>query len=456
MKINKKISHLIISEKTKISEAIKKISNNNVGALIVAKNKFFLGYIQEGDVKKALLINNINPSNSVKKIMNKSPFIIEHEISDKEKIKKIKLKKRLRAPILDKKNFIKGMIYHSKNPWNLMIKKNTTKKVLIIGGAGYIGSVLTRRLLKLNYSIIIYDSFKFGNKSLEEIKNNKKLKIIDGSASDSKKILESAFGCDAIIDLSGIVGDPACAVNPSNTIIDNYLNSKIIIEVAKILKIKKYIYMSSCSVYGATTGKKELNENSKLNPVSLYAETKLKTEKEILKSVNKDFSPTILRLGTVFGFSPRQRFDLVVNIFVLMAYLNKPINVFGGNQFRPNVHVQDVSSAIELVLKKNDKITSGQIFNVGSNNLNLKIKDIAKTISKLNKNCKILIDDKSEDKRNYFVNFDKIHNKLGFKTKYSIERGAKELYKKIKERKFKNLKKIIYNNYSIEVKNLYN
>ena len=91
--------------------------------------------------------------------------------------------------------------------------------------------------------------------------------------------------------------------------------------------------MSSCSVYGATTGKKELNENSKLNPVSLYAETKLKTEKEILKSVNKDFSPTILRLGTVFGFSPRQRFDLVVNIFVLMAYLNKPINVFGGNQF---------------------------------------------------------------------------------------------------------------------------
>ena len=186
------------------------------------------------------------------------------------------------------------MIYHSKHPWNLIIKKNTTKKILIIGGAGYIGSVLTRRLLKLNYSIIIYDSFKFGNKSLEEIKNNKKLKIIDGSASDSKKILESAFGCDAIIDLSGIVGDPACAVNPSNTIIDNYLNSKISIEVAKILKIKKYIYMSSCSVYGATTGKKELNENSKLNPVSLYAETKLKTEKEILKSVTNDFSPTIL------------------------------------------------------------------------------------------------------------------------------------------------------------------
>ena len=132
------------------------------------------------------------------------------------------------------------MIYHSKHPWNLIIKKYY-KKILIIGGAGYIGSVLTRRL-QLNYSIIIYDSFKFGNKSLEEIKNNKKLKIIDGSASDSKKILESAFGCDAIIDLSGIVGDPACAVNPSNTIIDNYLNSKIIIEVAKILKIKIYLY----------------------------------------------------------------------------------------------------------------------------------------------------------------------------------------------------------------------
>ena len=105
-------------------------------------------------------------------------------------------------------------------------------------------------------------------------------------------------------------------------------------------------------VFGATTGKKALTENSKLNPVSLYAETKLKTENEILKSIGKNFNPTILRLGTVFGYSPRQRFDLVVNIFVLMAYLNKPINVFGGNQFRPNVHVKDVSHAIELVLKK--------------------------------------------------------------------------------------------------------
>ena len=213
--------------------------------------------------------------------------------------------------------------------------------------------------------------------------------------------------------------------------------------------------MSSCSVYGATTGKKALTENSKLNPVSLYAETKLKTENEILKSIGKNFNPTILRLGTVFGYSPRQRFDLVVNIFVLMVYLNKPINVFGGNQFRPNVHVKDVSHAIELVLKKN-KITSGQIFNVGSNKLNLKIKDIAKTISKLNNKCKILVDDKSEDKRNYYVNFNKINKKLGFKAKYTIEKGARELYRKIKEKRFKNLKKIIYNNYSIEVKNLYN
>tara|TARA_B100001057_G_scaffold431021_2_gene458185 strand:+ start:4459 stop:5829 length:1371 start_codon:yes stop_codon:yes gene_type:complete len=456
MKIQKNISHLIISEKTKIFEAIKKISNNDIGALIVAKNKYFLGYLQEGDLKRALLINNVSPSSHIEKIMNKSPFVVDDEISDKEKIKKIKLKKRLRAPILNKNKIVKGIIYHSKNEWKLNIKKNNTKKILIIGGAGYIGSVLTRQLLGNNYSVIVYDSFKFGNKSLEEIKRNKKLKIINGSASDSKKLLEAAFGCDAIIDLSGIVGDPACSVNPSNTVVDNFLNAKIIIEIAKILKIKKYIYMSSCSVYGATTGKKALSENSKLNPVSLYAETKLKTENEILKSIGKNFNPTILRLGTVFGYSPRQRFDLVVNIFVLMAYLNKPINVFGGNQFRPNVHVKDVSEAIELVLKKKNKITSGQIFNVGSNKLNLKIKDIAKTISKLNNKCKILIDDKSEDKRNYYVNFNKINKKLGFKAKYTIEKGARELYKKIKEKRFKNLKKIIYNNYSIEVKNLYN
>jgi len=456
MKIQKKISHLIISEKTNILEAIRKISNNDIGALIVAKNNYFLGYLQEGDLKRALLINNLSPNSPVKNIMNKSPFIVDHKLSDDEKIKKIKYNKRLRAPILDEKNIVKGIIYHSKNQWNLNIKKSNTKKILVIGGAGYIGSVLTRQLLKNKYSVVVFDSFKFGNKSLEEIKGNKRLKTINSSASDSKKLMETAFGCDAIIDLSGIVGDPACSVNPSNTIVDNYLNAKIIIEIAKILKIKKYIYISSCSVYGSTTGKNSLSENSKLNPVSLYAETKLKTEKEILKSISKNFNPTILRLGTVFGYSPRQRFDLVVNIFVLMAYLNKPINVFGGNQFRPNIHVKDVCEAIELVLKKNEKVTSGQIFNVGSDDLNLKIKDIAKIIYKLNKKCKIIIDEKSEDKRNYYVNFNKIKKKLGFKTKYTIEKGARELYEKIKEKKFKNLKKIIYNNYSIEVKNLYN
>ena len=109
MKIQKNISHLMVSEKTSIFEAIKKISNNDVGALIVAKNKYFLGYLQEGDLKRALLINNVSPSSHIDKIMNKSPFIIDHEISDKEKIKKIKLKKRLRAPILDKNKIVKGV-----------------------------------------------------------------------------------------------------------------------------------------------------------------------------------------------------------------------------------------------------------------------------------------------------------------------------------------------------------
>ena len=127
MKIQKNISHLIVSEKTSIFEAIKKISNNDVGALIVAKKKYFLGYLQEGDLKRALLINNASPSSHIDKIMNKSPFIIDHEISDKEN-KENKVKKRLRAPILDKNKIVKGIIYHSKNEWKLNIKKNNTKK----------------------------------------------------------------------------------------------------------------------------------------------------------------------------------------------------------------------------------------------------------------------------------------------------------------------------------------
>ena len=204
--------------------------------------------------------------------------------------------------------------------------------------------------------------------------------------------------------------------------------------------------------------KKKINENTKPNPLSLYAECKVKAEREILKLKDHTFCPTILRLATVFGYSPRQRFDLVVNIFTLLATTGKKIHVFGGDQYRPNIHVHDVAKAIHLTLKAPIRKIKSKIFNVGSNNLNLKIKDIALIISKLYKNRKnkIIIDKNIQDKRDYFVSFNKIRNTLNFKANIGILKGALELSSKIKKKEFSNIEKVLFSNYSLESKNLYN
>lgn len=461
MKILENLKVISVKKNLKISAAIKKISQHESGVLLVVNKKKLQGYLQEGDIKKALLKKNINLNDKIEKIINKNPFTIRNNLSLDQKILKLKNSARLRAPIINDNHQIVGLMYFPnfekifdgqkfsfKNP-------NNKKKILLVGGGGYIGSLLTRLLLKSKYYVIVYDQFKFGLESLKEIRKNKNLKIIKGDVSDLNKMLNISFGIDAIVDLSGIVGDPASEINPTKTIVENYFNSRNLAEVAKIFKIERYIYISSCSVYGFAKGQKKINEKSKTNPLSLYAECKLKSENAILSLSDKNFNPTILRLATVFGYSPRQRFDLVVNIFTLLAAKSGKIKVFGGDQYRPNIHVFDVANAIKICLESKIKKVKNQIFNVGDNKLNLKIIDLAKTISKLNKKSKIIIESHLVDKRDYHVDFTKIKKILKFKTRYNISSGSRELFNKIKNNKFKNIKKINFSNFNVEIKNLY-
>jgi len=462
MKVLKNLSKISVSENMTISQAITKISSHESGVLLVLKKKKIFGYLQEGDLKRALIKKNFSHKSTIEKIMNKKPFTIKSNLPLKLKVKKLKKNLRFRAPIVDSKNRVKSLLYFknfdSLYDKNSNFNSNQRKKIFIVGGAGYIGSILSRLLVKLNYNIVIYDIMKFGIEPVKDLMKSSNVKIIKGDVSDTKKIVNSALGSEAVIDLSGIVGDPACDLNPTKTIVDNYINAKMLAEVSKLLKIPRYVFMSSCSVYGLAQGRKKLNEKSKLNPVSLYAECKIKAEKDILKIKDKNFCPTILRLATVFGYSPRQRFDLVVNIFTLLATTGKKIHVFGGDQFRPNIHVSDVAKAISLVLKAPIKKINGEIFNVGDNDLNLKIKEIALIVSKLNKKNKnkVFIDNSSKDTRDYHVDFKKIKKILRFKAKTNIFKGAKELNLKIKQKKFSNINKVLFSNFSLESKNLYN
>lgn len=324
-------------------------------------------------------------------------------------------------------------------------------RVLVTGGAGYIGTHVVEKLLKAGFQVRIFDKFVFGKKPLADLLKNKKLEVVEGDIGELSKLLVACKEVDYIVHLAGLVGDPACAVNRDLTLRNNIISTQVMKELAKSFKVKKFIFASSCSVYGSS--EKTVDEKSKLNPVSLYAETKIDSEKETLRDKSVDLHPTILRFATVFGDSRRPRFDLVANFFTAQAYTDGLITVTGSNQWRPFVHVSDIASAIVKVIQSPAKKVDRQIFNVGDDKLNLTIGDLAKLVQevvKVDKNGKkveISVNDKVDDKRNYFVSFKKIKTILKFKSAFDLKMGVKEIHKSFLKGKYKGgYKDKIYSN----------
>lgn len=327
----------------------------------------------------------------------------------------------------------------------------SNKTVLVTGGGGYIGTHVTEKLLKEGYKVCIFDQFMFGENAISTLKKNKNLTIIKGEIGEWQKLRESLNGVDIVIHLAGLVGDPACIVNKELTIQMNIVSTRIVKELSKDAKVSRFIFSSSCSVYGASD--ELMSEESKLNPVSLYAQTKIDSENEILSDDSKDFHPTILRFATVFGHSRRQRFDLVANLFVAQAYNDGVIVVTGSSQWRPFIHPQDIAKAIVKVLKKPKKEVSRQIINVGDDNLNITIGNLALLVANIvkkdrnGKPVEITINNDVNDARNYRVSFKKINKLLGFKATVDIKKGLEEIYDNFKKGKYKeNYKDPLYIN----------
>ncbi len=221
-----------------------------------------------------------------------------------------------------------------------------------------------------------------------------------------------------------------------------------IANICKILEISKFIYVSSCSIYGESNSNKLLNETSDINPVSTYAKLKVMCEDTILKNIGNFCNTTIIRLGTVFGNSHRKRYDLVINLFAGLAATNKPINIFGGNQWRPFIHVLDVCNFINKIIVSKKQKKNGEVFNlVGENTTILKVGNY------INKKygTKIIINDKISDFRNYKVTSKKAIKNFNFKPKYSIKYGINEIIKETKKTKINNiLKKKYINVYNLK------
>lgn len=308
------------------------------------------------------------------------------------------------------------------------------KLILVTGGAGYVGSVLVKKLIEKNYKVRVLDCLFFGDQHIKELMKdgNELIKLDLTEIENHQEVLNDVY---AVMHLADISNDPSCELNEEYTIENNIIGGKRFIETCKKNNIKKFIYSSSCSVYGAR-GDEEITEESPRNPVSLYAKSKAEIENSLLHLSNNGFEITILRHGTIFGYSPRMRTDLIVNTMTRSALGQGVIKIIGGGKnWRPNVHVEDVAEAFINVLESPPEKVKGKVFNVGSNELNYTVEDVAKIVSKVIPEAKIEYAGPSIDPRSYKVNFNKIEKVLGFKAKRSIEDGIKEIIQKVGEGK---------------------
>jgi len=308
------------------------------------------------------------------------------------------------------------------------------KSVFLTGGAGYCGSRLVPQLLDEGYKVTVYDIMYFGNDFLPKVNPN--LTLIEGDIRDTEKLGAACKGHDVFVSL-------ACISNDASFELDEHLSTSVNLDAfepmviaAKAAGIKRFVYASSSSVYGVSD-QPDVTEDHPLIPLTLYNKYKGMCEPLLLKHTDENFEGVIFRPATVCGYAPRQRLDLSVNILTNHAVNKNVITVFGGEQLRPNLHVQDYCDAVKLFLTAPSESIKNEIFNVGYQNMS--IADIAKVVKKVveqefpEKGEIGIVTTSSDDNRSYHINSGKIKKTLGFQPKFSIEDAVRELCQSFKK-----------------------
>lgn len=300
-------------------------------------------------------------------------------------------------------------------------------KILLVGGAGYLGGALAPVLLADGHEVTVFDRLLFGPDALKPLMNNDNFCLIKGDMRDAGAMAKAVQGHDAVIFLAALVGEAACDRDPVETVAVNYLGTLNAMKAAIYFGVKRFIFTSTDSCYGAQENV-FLTEESPLRPISLYAELKAKVEEEFLAMGHPaDFHPTILRLATLYGLAPRMRFDLVINLLTREAVVGQGARIFSGEQWRPLVHVKDAARAFALTLAAPPGMVSGQVFNVGSNSQNVQFKDLAWLLLKAMPEAVIETVPRPPDLRDYHVCFDKISRVLNFTVEREVVDGIGEI-----------------------------
>lgn len=313
-----------------------------------------------------------------------------------------------------------------------LAKDARMKRVLVTGGAGYIGSCVVEALVKAGHHPVVFDAFYWGRDGIAAVED--KVTVMEGDVRSARDLIYALEGVDAVIHLAGIVGQPACSKNPlahwttnvesTNTLVNCMLDAGHF--------VPDLIYCSSCSVYGNVAGMfDEVLETTPTMPLSDYADGKLRAEEIIMRKAAEvpQFSPTILRLTTIFGWSPRPRLDLVTNLFAYQAVTEGQVTIFGGgNQYRSLIHVRDVAAALVTAVDAPRYLRDRQLFHVGEETNNVTMRELAEAVKKYVPEVQVLIDAEGDtDRRDYRINCRKINNALGWRAKHTVEQGVAEM-----------------------------
>lgn len=310
----------------------------------------------------------------------------------------------------------------------------TDRHVLITGGAGYIGSILTSELLRANYRVTVLDNLLFGGEAIVPFLNHPNFHFIKGDVTENRTIRDAVKGDwqkpDAIVHLAAIVGFPACqAVGKQVAWKYNVEATKNVFGQAADLGVERFVFSSTYSNYGLSEDGKPVTEESPLNPQSLYAETKIASEEFLLSQKDSACAPLLFRFATLYGISPRTRFDLIVNQFVLEAFTKRSLIIYQRGYSRSFVHIRDVVRGVIMGLEAEKSKVRGQVFNLGTQNGNYSKNEIVNFILKRMPETIVEYKDMSfgGDMRDITVSFEKIKRVLGFETTLDVDDGVREV-----------------------------
>lgn len=307
---------------------------------------------------------------------------------------------------------------------------NPIRQLLVTGGAGYVGAVLVPRLLAKGYQVRVLDLYMYGDEVLAGVRDNRGLEQIKGDIRDQALLKRSLVGCDAVIHLACISNDPSFELNPQLSRSINYEAFEPLVRISKEVGVGRFVYVSTCSVYGISDAD-EVTEDHPLVPITDYNKYKAMCEPVLLEAQSPDFTTLIIRPATVCGYSPRQRLDLTVNILTSHAVSRGKITVFGGEQTRPNIHIDDIVDLYVQSLEFPDQLIASKVYNAGWQNLSVAeiaqiVRDVVSREIRERERIEI-VTTPSDDRRSYRISSEKIKRELGFTPKRTVADAVHDL-----------------------------